>query len=77
MSTAGGLERSLDGLAIVAMVFKGQSLVAAAGIDASGRRPVLGLRQGAAGNAAVLGSLLGSGQLRLSFEAGLSPDWAS
>jgi putative transposase len=58
------LERSLAGLAITVMVidgtiFKGQSLVVAVGIDASGRKLVLGLRQGATENATVVGALLG------------------
>jgi transposase-like protein len=58
------MERSLAGLAIAVMVidgtiFKGQSLVVAVGVDASGRKLVLGLRQGATENATVVGSLLG------------------
>ena len=58
------LERSLTGLSIAVMVidgtiFKGQSLVVAVGIDASGRKLVLGLRQGATENATVVGDLLG------------------
>ena len=58
------LERSLTGLSIAVMVidgtiFKGQSLVVAIGIDASGRKLVLGLRQGATENATVVGALLG------------------
>lgn len=58
------MERSLAGLAITVMVidgtiFKGQSLVVAVGIDASGRKLVLGLRQGATENATVVGALLG------------------
>jgi transposase-like protein len=58
------LERSLAGLSIAVMVidgtiFKGQSLVVAVGIDASGRKLVLGLRQGATENATVVGALLG------------------
>jgi putative transposase len=58
------LERSLTGLSIAVMVidgtiFKGQSLVVAVGIDASGRKLVLGLRQGATENATVVGALLG------------------
>lgn len=58
------LERSLAGLSIAAMIidgtiFKGQSLVVAVGIDASGRKLVLGLRQGATENATVVGALLG------------------
>jgi putative transposase len=58
------MERSLTGIPIVVVVidgtvFKGQNLVVAVGIDASGRKLVLGLRQGATENAAVVGSLLG------------------
>ena len=58
------MERSLGGLSITVMVidgtiFKGQSLVVAIGIDASGRKLVLGLRQGATENATVVGALLG------------------
>ncbi len=39
-------------------IFKGQSLVVAVGIDASGRKLVLGLRQGATENATVVGAYL-------------------
>lgn len=58
------MERCLAGLSITVMVidgtiFKGQNLVVAIGIDASGRKLVLGLRQGATENAAVVGALLG------------------
>lgn len=58
------MERSLAGLSITVMVidgtiFKGQNLVVAIGIDASGHKLVLGLRQGATENAAVVGALLG------------------
>lgn len=58
------LERSLAGVAITVMmidgtIFKGQNLVVAIGIDPSGRKLVLGLRQGATENAAVVGGLLG------------------
>jgi putative transposase len=58
------LERSLAGLSIAVImidgtIFKGQSLVVAVGIDASGRKLVLGLRQGATENATVVGALLG------------------
>lgn len=58
------LERSLGGLSIAVMVvdgtiFKGQSLVVAIGIDASGRKLVLGLRQGATENATVVSALFG------------------
>src|SRR5215472_15431550 len=57
----GLLERSLAGLSIAVMVidgtiFKGQNLVVALGIDATGRKLVLGLRQGARENAAVVGA---------------------
>lgn len=58
------LERSLAGVAITVMmidgtIFKGQNLVVAIGIDPSGRKLVLGIRQGATENAAVVGGLLG------------------
>jgi putative transposase len=58
------MERSLAGIAISVLVidgtvFKGQNLVVAVGIDAAGRKLVLGLRQGATENAAVVGGLLG------------------
>lgn len=58
------LERSLRGTSIAVMfidgtIFKGQNLVVAIGIDPSGRKLVLGLRQGATENAAVVGALLG------------------
>lgn len=58
------MERSLADLSIAVMVidgtiFKGQSLVVAVGLDASGRKLVLGLRQGATENATVVGALLG------------------
>ena len=58
------VERSLAGLSIAVMIidgtiFKGQNLVVAIGIDASGRKLVLGLRQGATENATVVGALLG------------------
>jgi transposase-like protein len=58
------LERSLAGLSIAVMVidgtiFKGQNLVVAIGIDATGHKLVLGLRQGATENATVVGALLG------------------
>ncbi len=57
------MERSLSGLSIAVIVidgtvFKGQSLVVAVGIDASGRKLVLGLRQGATEHATVVGALL-------------------
>jgi putative transposase len=58
------LERSLEGLSIAVMVidgtiFRGQNLVVAIGIDASGAKRVLGLRQGATENATVVGALFG------------------
>lgn len=58
------MERSLAGLSIAVMmidgtIFKGQNLVVAIGIDPSGRKLVLGLRQGATENAAVVKALLG------------------
>jgi len=58
------MERSLAGTAIAVMlidgtIFKGQNLVVAVGIDPSGRKLVLGLRQGATENATVVGALLG------------------
>jgi putative transposase len=60
----GLLERSLAGVTMTVMmidgtIFKGQNLVVAIGIDPSGRKLVLGLRQGATENAAVVGGLLG------------------
>ncbi len=58
------MERSLVGTSIAVMlidgtIFKGQNLVVAIGIDPSGRKLVLGLRQGATENATVVGGLLG------------------
>lgn len=58
------MERQLAGISITVMVidgtiFKGQNLVVAIGMDPSGRKLVLGLRQGATENAAVVGALLG------------------
>jgi len=58
------VERSLIEISIAVMVidgtiFKGQNLVVAVGIDPSGRKLVLGLRQGATENATVVGALLG------------------
>jgi len=58
------LERSLVGTSIAVMlidgtIFKGQNLVVAVGIDPSGHKLVLGLRQGATENATVVGALLG------------------
>jgi putative transposase len=57
-------KRSLDHVALAAMVidgtiFKSQNLVVAIGIDRLGHKLVLGLRQGATENAAVVGGLLG------------------
>ena len=46
-------------LVIDATIFKGQNLVVAIGIDASGRKLVLGLPQGATENATVVGGLFG------------------
>src|SRR6476659_3627615 len=40
-------------------IFKGHNLVVAVGIDPSGHKLVLGLRQGATENATVVGALLG------------------
>jgi transposase-like protein len=58
------MERSLGGTSIAVMmidgsIFKGQNLVVAIGIDPSGSKLVLGLRQGATENATVVGALLG------------------
>ena len=58
------MERSLEGLSITCMfidgtIFKGEHLIVAVGLDPSGRKVVLGLRQGATENAAVVGDLLG------------------
>ena len=58
------MERSLAGTSIAVLyidgtIFKGQNLVVAIGIDPTGRKLVLGLRQGATENAAVVGALLG------------------
>ena len=58
------MERSLAGISLAVMmidgtIFKGQNLVVAIGIDPSGRKLVLGVRQGATENAAVVGGLLG------------------
>lgn len=57
------MERSLSGVPIAVMVidgsfFKGENMVAAMGIDASGRKLALGLRQGATENATVVGQML-------------------
>jgi putative transposase len=58
------MERRLDqtrlcALLIDATPFEGQQMVAALGIDESGRKTILGLRQGATENATVVGELLG------------------
>jgi putative transposase len=58
------MTRSLANLALVAMLidgtaFKGENLIVAVGIDRTGRKIVLGLRQGATENAIVVGELLG------------------
>lgn len=58
------VERSLAGLSIAVLmidgtIFKGQNLIVAIGIDATGRKLVLGVRQGATENATVVGALLG------------------
>lgn len=58
------MERTLTGVSIAVMlidgtIFKGQSLVVAVGIDPTGHKLVLGIRQGATENAAVVGGLLG------------------
>jgi putative transposase len=58
------MERSLAGLSIVCLfidgtIFKGEHMIVAVGLDPSGRKIVLGLRQGASENAEVVGSLLG------------------
>ena len=58
------MTRSLANVALVAMLidgtaFKGENLIVAVGIDRTGRKIVLGLRQGATENALVVGELLG------------------
>jgi transposase-like protein len=58
------MKRSLTGLSLSVMlidgtIFKGQNLVVAIGVDRLGNRMVLGLRQGATENAAVVSGLLG------------------
>ena len=58
------MERRLDktklcALLIDATPFQGQQMVAALGIDESGRKMILGIRQGATENATVVGELLG------------------
>jgi len=60
----GMMERRLDktrlcALLIDATPFEGQQMVAALGIAQDGRKMILGLRQGATENAAVVGELLG------------------
>jgi len=60
----GMMERRLDktrlcALLIDATPFAGQQMVAALGIDEYGRKTILGIRQGATENAAVVGDLLG------------------
>jgi len=57
------LSRSLVGLSLCAIfidgtIFKGEHLVVAIGLDRFGRKIVLGIRQGATENAAVVGDLL-------------------
>jgi putative transposase len=57
------MERRLDktrlcALLIDATPFAGQQMVAALGIDEYGRKMILGIRQGATGNATVVGDLL-------------------
>lgn len=58
------MKRSLADVALVAMLidgtaFKGENLIVAVGIDPTGRKIVLGLRQGATENSIVVGELLG------------------
>ncbi len=58
------MERRLDktklcALLIDATPFQGQQMMAALGIDESGRKMILGIRQGATENATVVGELLG------------------
>ena len=58
------MDRSLEHVPLAVMVvdgtiFQGEHLIVAIGIDREGRKLVLGLRQGAVENAAVVGSLLG------------------
>ena len=57
------MERRLDKLRLCALLidatpFAGQQMVAALGIDEYGRKTILGIRQGATENAAVVGELL-------------------
>ena len=51
-------ELSIDVMMIDGTIFKGYNLVAAIGIDRFGHKVILGLRQGATENAAVVGELL-------------------
>jgi transposase-like protein len=51
-------EASIDVMMIDGTIFKGFNLVVAIGIDRLGRKTVLGLRQGATENAAVVGEML-------------------
>jgi transposase-like protein len=58
------LERRLDKTPLCALLmdatpFQGQQMVVALGIDQSGRKLILGIRQGATENATVVGELLG------------------
>jgi transposase-like protein len=58
------LERRLDKTPLCALLmdatpFQGQQMVVALGIDQCGRKLILGIRQGATENAAVVGELLG------------------
>ena len=50
---------SLTVIVVDGTIFQGQHVIVAIGIDAFGHKLVLGLRQGATENAAVVGSLLG------------------
>src|SRR5215470_1131800 len=58
------MERRLDKLRLCALLidatpFAGQQMVVALGISQSGRKTILGIRQGATENATVVGELLG------------------
>jgi putative transposase len=58
------LERRLDKLRLCALLvdatpFEGQQMVVALGVGQDGRKTILGIRQGAAENATVVGELLG------------------
>jgi putative transposase len=60
----GMMERRLDKMRLCALLidatpFEGQQMVAALGIAQDGRKMILGIRQGATENAAVVGELLG------------------